>query len=126
MIPEDLRYTREHEWCSDTGGVVRIGITDFAQLALGDIVYVQLPPVGEIVAAGDTFGEVESTKSVSDLYAPINGTVTAVNEALDANPELINSAPFGEGWIIEITATDAGAIDGLLDAAAYASLTAEA
>lgn len=124
MIPEDLRYTKEHEWVQVVDGKIRVGITDFAQNALGDIVFVQLPPVGETLAAGDTFGEVESTKSVSDLYAPVAGTVSAVNEALDANPELINSAPFGEGWIIELDG-DASALDALLDAAAYTALTAE-
>lgn len=127
MIPEDLRYTREHEWCKVVeGGSVRIGITDFAQAALGDIVFVQLPATGESVALGDTFGEVESTKSVSDLYAPVAGMVCAVNDALDANPELINSAPFGDGWIIEITPNDPGELNGLLDAAAYTALTLEA
>jgi glycine cleavage system H protein len=120
--PQDLRYTKEHEWCAVTpDGRIRVGITDYAQGALGDIVYVQLPATGESVAAGDTFGEVESTKSVSDLYAPIAGTVVAVNEALDANPELINSAPFGDGWIIELEG-DVAALDALLDAAAYQQL----
>lgn len=124
MNPEDLRYTREHEWVKVVDGRIRVGITDYAQGALGDIVYVQLPATGETLTQGETFGEVESTKSVSDLYAPISGTVVAVNEALDANPELINSAPFGDGWIIELEA-DPSSIDGLLDAAAYAALTAE-
>ena len=124
MIPEDLRYTKEHEWVQVVNGKIRVGITDFAQNALGDIVFVQLPPVGETFAAGDTFGEVESTKSVSDLYPPVAGSVSAINEALDANPELINSAPFGEGWIVELDG-DASALDDLLDAAAYTALTAE-
>jgi glycine cleavage system H protein len=118
--PEDLRYTAEHEWVrTGDDGVVRVGITAFAQDALGDVVYVSLPAVGDTVAAGDACGEVESTKSVSDLYAPLAGEVTAVNEALDATPELINSDPYGEGWVYELRPADAGDLDGLLDPAAY-------
>lgn len=118
--PQDLRYTSEHEWVRDAGdGTVRVGITSFAQEALGDVVYVNLPGVGDAVTAGDACGEVESTKSVSDLYSPLDGEVTAVNDALDATPELVNSDPYGEGWIFEMRVGDAAAVEGLLDAAAY-------
>jgi glycine cleavage system H protein len=121
MTPDSLRYTAEHEWVQALGADnrVRIGITDFAQGALGDIVFVQLPEVGTQVEAGRPIGEIESTKSVSDVYAPVSGEVTAVNAALDASPDLINSDPYGEGWMLELTAT--GPLDGaaLLDAAAY-------
>jgi glycine cleavage system H protein len=117
--PSGLRYTAEHEWVRVDGDTVRVGITSFAQEALGDVVYVSLPTVGEAVVAGDTCGEVESTKSVSDLYAPVSGEVSAVNGALDATPELVNSDPYGEGWMYELTVSDAGALDGLLDVEAY-------
>lgn len=118
--PTDLRYTAEHEWVRSTeGDVVRIGITSFAQDALGDVVYVSLPAVGDTVAVGDACGEVESTKSVSDLYAPLAGEVTAVNEALDASPELVNSDPYGEGWMYELRPADVAAVDALLDVEAY-------
>lgn len=126
MIPEDLRYTEAHEWVRDLGdGVVRIGITDHAQSQLGDVVFVQLPAVGEEVAAGAAVGEVESTKSVSDIYSPVAGTVSAVNDTLDANPELINSGPYEAGWMFEIRLADeaTGIPDDLLDAAAYQELT---
>ena len=126
MIPEDLRYTDAHEWVRDLGdGVVRIGITDHAQSQLGDVVFVQLPGVGDEVAAGTAVGEVESTKSVSDVYAPVSGTVTAVNEALADTPELINTGPYETGWMIEVRLADgdAGTAEGLLDAAAYRELT---
>lgn len=118
--PEDLRYTSEHGWVR-TGqeGVVRIGITSYAQDALGDVVYVSLPAVGDELAVGDTCGEIESTKSVSDLYSPLAGEVTAVNEALDATPELVNSDPYGEGWIFELKVSDAAAVEELMDDAAY-------
>jgi glycine cleavage system H protein len=125
VIPDDLRYTAEHEWVrisEDSGGsgtTVRLGITDYAQQALGDVVFVQLPAVGATVAAGDSLGEVESTKSVSDIYAPVAGTVTARNEELDGAPELINNDPYGEGWMVEITVEDATGLADLLDAAAY-------
>jgi glycine cleavage system H protein len=126
QIPADLRYTAEHEWVRRTGDdTVRVGITDFAQSALGDVVYVQLPEVGAAVTAGEAFGEVESTKSVSDLYAPLTATVVAVNADLEATPQLINSDPYGEGWLLELRA-DAAALDdglsGLLDPAAYQSV----
>ncbi|MBV1852995.1 glycine cleavage system protein GcvH [Catellatospora tritici] len=123
MIPEDLKYTAEHEWVSTQGGTVRVGITHFAQDALGDIVYVQLPETGAKVDAGDSFGEVESTKSVSEIYAPISGTVTARNDALGDSPDLINTDPYGEGWLVEIEPADPAAVDALLDAAAYRELT---
>jgi glycine cleavage system H protein len=118
--PQDLRYTAEHEWVrSGDDGTVRIGITSFAQDSLGDVVYVSLPTVGDTVTAGDACGEVESTKSVSDLYAPLAGEVTAVNEALDATPELVNSDPYGQGWMYELRPSDAAAVEALLDPAAY-------
>ena len=118
--PSDLRYTSDHEWVRvGDDGVVRIGITSFAQDALGDVVYVSLPAVGDTVTPGDSCGEVESTKSVSDVYAPLEGEVTATNEALDASPELINSDPYGEGWMFEMRLADASAVDSLMDASAY-------
>lgn len=118
--PQDLRYTAEHEWVrTGDGGVVRVGITSFAQDALGDVVYVSLPTVGDTVAAGDACGEVESTKSVSDLYSPLAGEVTAVNEALDATPELVNTDPYGEGWMYELKVDDLAAVEALMDQAAY-------
>ena len=106
--PSGLRYTAEHEWVRVDGDTVRVGITSFAQEALGDVVYVSLPTVGDAVVAGDTCGEVESTKSVSDLYAPVSGEVSAVNGALDATPELVNSDPYGEGWMYELTVATRG------------------
>jgi glycine cleavage system H protein len=122
-VPEDLRYTAEHEWVRAEGaGAVRVGITDYAQQALGDVVYVSLPETGTAVTKGAAIGEVESTKSVSDLYAPISGTVSARNEALDGTPELINSAPYGDGWLIEIEPSDESEQADLLDAAAYTAL----
>lgn len=122
MYPEDLKYTAEHEWVRNPGdheGAVRVGITHFAQDALGDIVYVSLPEVGESVTAGDTCGELESTKSVSDIYAPVSGQVVARNETLDATPELVNNDPYAAGWLFEVVPDDAGAVDALLDAATY-------
>lgn len=122
-IPAELRYTAEHEWVHRTSeDTVRVGITDFAQDSLGDVVFVQLPEVGTEVTAGESFGEVESTKSVSDLYAPLSATVVAVNAELDAKPELVNSDPYGQGWLLELRA-DGDSLDtglaGLLDADAY-------
>jgi glycine cleavage system H protein len=122
-IPSDLRYTEEHEWVLRTGNdTVRVGITDFAQSSLGDVVFVQLPDVGTEVTAGESFGEVESTKSVSDLYAPVTAKVVAVNGDLEANPQLVNSEPYEGGWLIDLQA-DAGALDAgiaqLLDSEAY-------
>ncbi len=124
MYPEDLKYTSEHEWVRAPGeseGAVRIGITDYAQDALGDIVYVSLPDLGESVTAGSTVGELESTKSVSDVYAPVTGEVVARNDSLDATPELVNSDPYGGGWLFEVVPSDGSDVDGLMDAAAYQS-----
>ena len=127
MIPEDLRYTAEHEWLAPAeAGAFKVGITHFAQDALGDIVFVQLPEVGAAVKAGDSLGEVESTKSVSEIYAPVSGEVVAVNDALSSAPELLNSDPYGAGWLVELKAGDPAAVDALLDAAAYADLTESA
>jgi glycine cleavage system H protein len=126
VYPENLKYTSEHEWVrtpGDAAGSVRVGITDFAQDALGDIVYVQLPEPGTEVTAGESLGEVESTKSVSEIYAPVSGTVVARNEQLNDQPELINSDPYGAGWLVEIQPADGGAAEDLLDAAAYRELT---
>jgi glycine cleavage system H protein len=123
-VPEDLRYSEEHEWVRVEGTRVRIGITDYAQDALGDIVFVDLPDVGSEIEAGGALGEIESTKSVSELYAPVSGTVTAVNDALTGGPEVINQDPYGAGWICELELA-AGADPGsLLDAGAYEALTA--
>ncbi len=124
MIPEDLRYTAEHEWVAGDGAEpVRVGITHFAQDALGDIVFVQLPDEGTQVQAGDSIGEIESTKSVSELYAPIAGTIMAANPALSDEPELVNAEPYAAGWLVEIAPDDSGTIGQLLDAKAYKSLT---
>jgi glycine cleavage system H protein len=128
VIPDDLRYTDAHEWVranpDGAEGVVRIGITDYAQAQLGDVVFVDLPAVGDVVTAGTPCGEVESTKSVSESYAPVSGEVVAVNGALEANPELVNSGPYGDGWMVDIRPADgADVLAGLLDAAAYRELT---
>ena len=121
--PQDLRYTAEHEWVRvGSDGVARVGITAFAQDALGDVVYVSLPAVGDSVGAGDACGEVESTKSVSDLYAPVSGEVVAVNPTLDTAPELVNTDPYGEGWMYDVKLTEADAAESLLDLAAYRAL----
>lgn len=125
MIPDELRYTSDHEWIAPGSASVRVGITHFAQDALGDIVYVQLPDVGTAVEAGQSFGEVESTKSVSEIFAPVSGTVTARNDQLDSEPELINADPYGAGWLVEIEVADPGDIDDLLDAEGYRELTAQ-
>ena len=123
MIPDALRYTDAHEWVREgDDGVVRVGITDYAQAQLGDVVYVALPAVGDAVTTGASCGEVESTKSVSEIYAPLSGEVVAVNGALEDSPELVNSGPYDDGWMFEVR-TDGGALGGLLDAAAYRSLT---
>jgi glycine cleavage system H protein len=122
VFPDDLRYTSEHEWVRTPGEAdssVRIGITDYAQEQLGDIVYVSLPEVGAEVTSGSAIGELESTKSVSDVYAPLSGTVAAVNEALDGTPEMVNSDPYGGGWLLELVPSEPGAVDELMDAAAY-------
>ncbi|HEY2166313.1 MAG TPA: glycine cleavage system protein GcvH [Jatrophihabitantaceae bacterium] len=123
-IPDELKYTADHEWVRSVDGsnTVRVGITDYAQGALGDVVYVSLPAVGAALTKGEAFGEVESTKSVSDLFAPLDGTVTARNEALEQTPELINTDPYGDGWIVEVELSDAASAGELLDAAAYGAL----
>ena len=127
MYPEDLKYTTDHEWVRSTGdGTIRFGITDYAQDALGDIVYVSLPDVGATVTAGEACGEVESTKSVSDLYAPVTGTVTGRNETLAGTPEVVNADPYGEGWMVEVQVADAAQVEGLLDSAGYAGHVAAA
>ena len=121
-IPEDLRYSREHEWVRVDGATARIGITDFAQDSLGDVVFVQLPDVGLEIVAGASASEIESTKSVSDVYVPVSGVVGAVNTALVDTPELVNSDPYGLGWILEVTLSDPAELDALMDAAAYRAL----
>lgn len=121
-VPDDLRYSTDHEWVRVEDGRVRVGITDYAQDALGDVVFVQVPDTGRRVGAGDGFSEVESTKSVSDIYAPVAGTIIEVNHALADRPELLNSDPYGEGWIVVIEPVDLGQVDALLDAAAYRAL----
>jgi len=122
-VPSELRYSTDHEWVRVDGSAVTIGITEFAQDALGDVVFVEMPDAGTSVGMGDSFSEVESTKSVSDIYAPVTGAVSAVNEALEAQPELLNSDPYGEGWICRIEMTDPSELDGLMDAEAYRALT---
>ena len=123
LIPTDLRYSNDHEWAKANGDVIRVGITDYAQDALGDVVFVDLPKVGATIEAPGTIGEVESTKSVSEIYAPIGGTVSAVNDTLKSSPELVNADPYGEGWICEITTTSSADYDALLDAQGYSTLT---
>jgi glycine cleavage system H protein len=124
-VPDDLRYTSDHEWVRQEGGRVRIGITDYAQDALGDVVFVQLPEPGAKVDSGSSFSEVESTKSVSDVYAPLAGTVVEVNNELADAPQRLNEDPYGEGWICLIEPSDPSAFEGLMDAAAYQSLIAD-
>ena len=121
-FPEDLRYTKEHEWVRLEGARARVGITDFAQDALGDVVYVDLPEVGAVVQAEQPLGEVESTKSVSDVFSPVSGTIVERNPLIDDRPELVNEQPYGDGWLVVIDPADADAIGGLLDAAAYRTL----
>lgn len=129
MIPEDLLYTPDHEWVrrgtDGSGQVVRVGITDYAQQALGDIVFVSPAEVGSVLGAGTALAEVESTKSVSDVYAPVEGTVVSRNEALDATPELVNSDPYGDGWLVEFEVADPDSLSGLLGAPEYAALIEE-
>ena len=124
-VPDELRYSAEHEWANriDDGSRVRIGITDYAQDALGDVVYVDLPEVGRAVTAGDAVGELESTKSVSDMYAPVSGSVVTINEALADNPALLNEDPYGDGWLCEIEMSNSAELDAMMDAAAYLALT---
>ena len=117
--PEDLRYTKEHEWARVEGGLVRVGITDYAQDALGDVVYVDLPEVGVPIAADQPFGEVESTKSVSDLFSPLAGTIVERNPLIEDRPELVNEQPYGDGWLVVVDPADPSAVEGLLDAKGY-------
>src|SRR5512132_3803066 len=124
-FPEQLRYTKEHEWVAPDGARSRVGITDFAQDALGDVVFVQLPDVGASVSAMSSIAEVESTKSVSDIYAPVSGTIAEVNTALESTPEQLNQDPYGDGWMFVIEMSDAAQVDSLLDAAAYRRLVEE-
>jgi len=124
-VPANLKYTKEHEWVKEVSpGLFRVGITDYAQGALGDIVYLQMPKVGESIEAGKVCGEVESTKSVSEIYAPISGTVTKVNSDLDSAPETINSEPYGRGWLLEVEASSPNQLSELLSSEAYSALTA--
>jgi glycine cleavage system H protein len=122
-IPADLRYSQDHEWIRQDGDAVTIGITEFAQDSLGDVVFVEVPDQGTAVTAGQSFTEVESTKSVSDIYAPVSGTISAVNDALESQPELLNHDPYGEGWICTIEMSDPSELDALLDADGYRALT---
>ena len=124
-VPEDLRYTSEHEWVRVEGGVARIGITDYAQDALGDVVYVSLPDLGATVAAMAACAEVESTKSVSEIFAPVSGTVSEINSELTESPQTVNEDPYGKGWIFAVEMSDPGDVGGLMDAAAYRSLVEE-
>ena len=124
-FPQDLRYTKEHEWARAEGNRVRVGITDFAQDALGDVVYVDLPEVGASVQADQPLGEVESTKSVSDVYSPVTGTVVEKNPLIDDRPELVNEQPYGDGWLVVIEVPDPAAVDALLDASAYGAFLDE-
>jgi glycine cleavage system H protein len=126
MYPDDLKYTREHEWARPEGDRVTVGITHYAQDALGDIVYVDIPPVGTVVTGGEAFGEVESTKSVSDIYSPVTGTIVERNEELDKSPELINSDPYGQGWLVVVQVSDQDELGQLMDSGAYADMVAEA
>lgn len=123
QIPDELRYSSDHEWARLSGLVVRVGITDYAQDALGDVVFVDTPTLGSTFARGEALGEVESTKSVSEIYAPVSGTVVAVNEALASTPESVNQDPYGEGWLCEIEVATTGEFDELLDATGYRALT---
>ncbi|MET0728896.1 MAG: glycine cleavage system protein GcvH [Acidimicrobiales bacterium] len=122
QIPDDLRYSSDHEWIRLDGGMARVGITDYAQDALGDVVFVDLPDVGAVVTAGESISEVESTKSVSDIYAPLTGTVVEVNGDLADAPQRLNEDPYGEGWIFVLAVDDTSGVDALLDAAAYLAL----
>ena len=118
-FPDDMRYTEDHEWAKQSGDTVKIGITDYAQDQLGDIVFVELPAVGDTFEKGDEFGTLESVKAVSELYMPMGGEITAVNEALEDEPELVNNAPYTDGWMIEVKPGDAGELDALMDKGAY-------
>jgi glycine cleavage system H protein len=122
-VPSELRYSTDHEWIRQDGNTVTIGVTDFAQDSLGDVVFVEVPESGATLELGESFTEVESTKSVSDIYAPVSGTISEVNDALDDQPELLNSDPYGEGWICRIEMSNPAEIDALMDAAGYTALT---
>jgi glycine cleavage system H protein len=122
-IPANLTYSKDHEWVRADGDTVTVGITEYAQDALGDVVFVEIPEQGSTVTAGESFTEVESTKSVSDIYAPVSGTIVAVNDALEGEPELLNSDPYGDGWICSIRMSDPAELDALLDAEGYRALT---
>jgi glycine cleavage system H protein len=124
-VPSELRYSSDHEWVRTEGDLVRVGITDFAQDALGDVVFVDLPEVGLAVTANEPFSEIESTKSVSDIFAPVSGELVEVNADLDDAPELVNEEPYGKGWICVIRPSDLAELDALMDAAAYQAFTAE-
>ena len=124
-VPDDLRYSSDHEWVRVEGTIITLGITDYAQDALGDVVFVDVPDVGTVVAVGGTFSEVESTKSVSDIYAPVSGTITEVNADLADSPELLNDDPYGDGWLCKIEVADASELDALLDADGYRALIEE-
>lgn len=121
-FPDDVRYTKDHEWARLEGGRVRIGVTDFAQDALGDVVYVDLPEAGSSVQADQSFGEIESTKSVSDVFSPVSGTIVEKNHLVDDAPELVNQQPYGDGWLVIVEPTDPEAVDGLMDSEAYKAL----
>jgi glycine cleavage system H protein len=123
IVPNGLRYTSDHEWVLVTGDTARVGVTDYAQDALGDVVFVQLPTLNDTVKLGSSAGEVESTKSVSDIYAPLSGTVTAINDVLADSPQLVNSDPYGDGWMFELSIADTSELEQLLTAAAYKALT---
>ena len=124
-FPSELRYTKDHEWIKLEGNVATIGVTDFAQHELGDIVYVDISAVGKSLAAEEVFGTVEAVKTVSDLFMPLTGTVTAINAALDSQPELVNSDPYGEGWMVKVSLKDSAEADSLLSADAYKTLIGE-
>ena len=125
MYPDDLKYAHDHEWARSEGDRATIGITDYAQEQLSDVVYVDLPPVGTAVTGGEPFGEVESTKSLSDLYSPVSGRIVGRNDVLDKRPELINSDPWGQGWLIVVEMSDPGELDQLMDAEAYSEMVAK-
>jgi glycine cleavage system H protein len=124
-IPEDLRYTKDHEWARKDGGQIVVGITQHAVEQLGDITLVTLPEVGTTITRGDSFGDIDSVKAVSELFAPVSGKITAKNEELEASPELVNESPYGKGWLVKIEPSEASELDELLDAAAYRELTAD-
>jgi glycine cleavage system H protein len=125
QFPEGLKYTKDHEWLAVDGGIAKVGVTDFAQDALGDVVYVDLPEAGDEVSAGDSVAEIESVKAVSDVYAPVSGEIVAVNEDLDGNEESVNEDPYGAGWLFQVELSDPSELDGTMDAEAYKAFVAE-